>query len=116
MFIQIEELPAWAKIELTKEALLAFADRLRKDAPSLPTKEKESEVLTVDEAAEFLNLARQTLYGLTSKRAVPFYKKNKRLYFKKTELMAWVEEGKKKMQREFDDEIVTYLNRNKHKK
>ncbi len=116
MFIRIEDLPPWAKIELTKEALLAFADRLRKDGSLMPAREKESEVLTVDEAAEFLNLARQTLYGLTSKRAVPFYKKNKRLYFKKIELLAWVEEGKKKMQREFDDEIVTYLNRNKNNK
>lgn len=112
MFIDVSKLPPWAKIELTKESLLAFADRLRKDGSLRPEQTKEAAIMTIEEAASFLGLARQTLYGLTSKRAIPFYKKNKRLYFKKEELLSWVEEGKKKMQRDFDADIINHLSKN----
>lgn len=78
------------------------------------TKE-EPEILTVEDAAAFLKLAKQTLYQLVSKKAVPFYKRNKRLYFKRTELLAWIEEGKQSTQNELNSEVMNYLREN-HKK
>ena len=39
--------------------------------------------LSLDEAAEYLQLAKQTLYGFTSQRTIPFIKRGKKLYFKK---------------------------------
>jgi excisionase family DNA binding protein len=54
------------------------------------------QLLTVEQACEFLNLAKQTLYGFTSKRLIPFLKRGKKLYFKKTELEEWVNIGKHK--------------------
>ena len=52
---------------------------------------KESkEVLTVNEAAEFLNLETSYLYQLTSKRLVPFYRPGRKLYFKKSDLIDWI--------------------------
>jgi excisionase family DNA binding protein len=39
-------------------------------------------LFTVDQASEFLNLAKQTLYTFTSKRQIPFIKRGKKLYFK----------------------------------
>lgn len=56
----------------------------------------QDKLLSVDEAAEFLNLARQTLYGFTSKRLVPFIKRGKKLYFRRLELEKWLSEGKRK--------------------
>ena len=35
------------------------------------------EYMSIDQASQFLNLAVPTLYGLTSKRQVPFIKKSK---------------------------------------
>ncbi len=58
--------------------------------------EKSPQLLTVEQACEFLNLAKQTLYGFTSKRLIPFLKRGKKLYFKKTELEEWVNIGKHK--------------------
>lgn len=52
---------------------------------------KESkEVLTVNEAAEFLNLETSYLYQLTSKRLIPFYRPGRNLYFKKSDLIDWI--------------------------
>ncbi len=62
---------------------------------STPTPQEENKLLSVNEAAKHLNLARQTLYGFTSNRVIPFIKKGKKLYFKKSDLNIWLEEGKK---------------------
>jgi excisionase family DNA binding protein len=51
--------------------------------------------LTVSEAAQYLNLAKQTLYGFTSSRTIPFIKRAKRLLFTKEDLDAWLAQGKK---------------------
>ncbi|MES2131994.1 MAG: helix-turn-helix domain-containing protein [Bacteroidota bacterium] len=66
---------------------------------------EEDKILSVEEATIFLNLARQTLYGFTSKREIPFIKRGKKLYFKKSELNAWLLEGKKKSKGELLKEL-----------
>ena len=53
------------------------------------------ELLSVSQAADLLNLAKQTLYGFTSKGEIPYLKRGKKLYFKKSELLKWISEGKK---------------------
>ena len=60
-----------------------------------PTPHEENKLLSVNEAAKHLNLAKQTLYGFTSNRTIPFIKKGKKLYFKKSDLNIWLEGGKK---------------------
>jgi excisionase family DNA binding protein len=60
-----------------------------------PTPQEENKLLSINEAAKYLNLAKQTLYGFTSNRTIPFIKKGKKLYFKKSDLNIWLEEGKK---------------------
>ena len=47
-------------------------------------------VLTSEEAAMFLGYKPQTLRALCMRRKVPYYKKGHRLYFKKSELEAWM--------------------------
>ena len=53
-----------------------------------------TEFLNLKDAAKYLNLAPQTIYGLTSKNGIPFLKRGKKLYFKKSELENWINEGK----------------------
>ena len=51
--------------------------------------------LTIAEAAGYLKLAQQTLYGFTSGRTIPFIKRAKRLLFTKSDLDEWLAQGKK---------------------
>ena len=60
----------------------------------------EPEILTVDEAANLLKLAKQTVYQLVSARNIPFNKKGKRLYFRRRELEQWISEGRKQTRQE----------------
>jgi excisionase family DNA binding protein len=51
---------------------------------------KERELLTIDEAAEYMRLAKQTLYDYVHKKRVPYYKAGKKLLFRVTELDKWL--------------------------
>lgn len=50
---------------------------------------------TVKQAAAFLDLAEQTIYGLTSRNEIPHYKRGKKLYFLKAELEKWILENRR---------------------
>jgi len=58
--------------------------------------EQTEQLLTIQQASEFLNLSVPTLYGYVHRAEIPVMKKSKRLYFSKKELFAWVKTGRKK--------------------
>jgi excisionase family DNA binding protein len=58
--------------------------------------------LDINEAANYLKIARQTLYGFTSQRLIPFIKKGKRIYFRKTDLENWLLSGRKATKSEIE--------------
>ena len=66
-----------------------------------------SEILTIKQASHFLNLAVQTIYGFTSKNEIPFFKRSKILYFRKSELEAWINEGRKKTVNQIKAELTS---------
>ncbi len=52
-------------------------------------------LLTIDEAAKFLKLAKATVYDYVHRRIIPHSKIEKRLYFSQKGLLEWVKsEGK----------------------
>jgi excisionase family DNA binding protein len=65
----------------------------------LPQREA-SNIMDIQEAAAFLNLALPTLYAKTSKRIIPHYKQGKKLLFKRSELVAWIESRQVKTAKE----------------
>ena len=67
------------------------------------------QLLTVQEAAQFLNLTVPTIYSKVSKGELPVMKRSKRLYFSSTELMAYLKEGRKKSNAEIEQEAEAYL-------
>lgn len=48
--------------------------------------EPRDEILNIAQASKLLNLAKQTIYGLTSQNKLPFFKRGKKLYFRRSEL------------------------------
>ena len=81
---------------------------------NLTNKEKE-EILNIKQVSELLNLAVPTLYSFTSKNILPHFKQGKKLYFKRSELLKWVEEGKIKSKAEIENDATTYINSKKRK-
>ncbi|MCC9167599.1 helix-turn-helix domain-containing protein [Pontibacter harenae] len=66
------------------------------------------QLLNVDEAAAFLGLKKETLYGKVRRREIPVNKQGNRLYFSKTELTEWVKGGRKLTTQELDVKASTF--------
>jgi len=56
---------------------------------------KHDDFLTIKQASEIINLAVPTIYALTCHKKIPYFKKGKKVYFKRSELEAWICSGKK---------------------
>jgi excisionase family DNA binding protein len=77
-----------------------------------PVKEAER-LLSVQEAANFLNLTVPTIYSKVSKRELPVMKRSKRLYFSSFELMDYLKDGRKKSNAEIEAQADAYLSNKK---
>ena len=75
--------------------------------------DQPEQLLTIQEAAEFLSLTVPTMYSKVSKGELPVMKRGKRLYFSRTELLEYVKTGRKKSNAEIEQEAKAYLLNNK---
>ena len=112
MKINIEQLPEWVKLEISKEDLLAFAEKLR--AISKRTEQPEEatvkdELLNFEEMCAFLGIAKSTGYQRIGRGEIPHFKKGRRLYFWKLELIEWIESGRRKTKEDLEKIAEKYL-------
>lgn len=91
----------------TIESLLLDIKHHRRESNSFRHSEKD-EILNVKQASECLNLAIPTIYSLVSKRALTSYKRGKKLYFKKSELMQWIQSGRRTPVSEIQNRAKNY--------
>lgn len=83
-----------------------------KEIIALLTKQNllEKEFFTLEEAAQFLNQSRSSLYKLTSKKEIPFYVPGgKMIYFRRSELESWIVDSKVDTVDELQASIDNYL-------
>ena len=53
------------------------------------------DVLTLEEAALFMGISKSSLYKMTHKHELPFYRPNgKLIYFEKSELLKWMRQSR----------------------
>lgn len=109
--LSFENLP-FAVSELTKEVSQLKALLLENNANKAIPQQQER-LLSIQEAATFLNLSTPTIYSKVSKRELPVIKRGKRLYFSDNELLAYLKEGRKKTNAEIEAEAEAYLLKNK---
>ena len=107
----ISKLPDNIKIEVTKADLLTFAhtllDGMAQNLP--PPKLQEDEILDFNGMCKFLGIAQSTGYAKTSNGEIPHFKKGRKLWFKKSELVQWIEEGRRKTTKGLDELAEMYL-------
>lgn len=71
--------------------------------------ETPEQLLSIQEAAKFLNLSVPTIYSKVSKGELPVMKRSKRLYFSRAELLEYIKTGRKKTNAEIATEANNYL-------
>jgi excisionase family DNA binding protein len=74
--------------------------------------QETNEILNTNEAAVFLSVAKSTLYGMTSQREIPHFKRGKKLYVKRSELEEWLTQHRVKTNGEIDRLATEYVSRN----
>ena len=62
------------------------------------------EFMDAQKSAAYIGDSLSSFYRRTSDRDIPFYKRGKKIFCKKSELIAWLESGKKKTTKEIEDE------------
>jgi excisionase family DNA binding protein len=53
----------------------------------------EEEILTVPQVAQLLSLSIPTIYGLIHRKELPIMKRGKRVYFKRSQIIDYLEKG-----------------------
>ena len=70
------------------------------------------DVLTLEEAAKFMGIARSSLYKMTREQTIPFYKPNgKMIFFEKSDLLAWVRKNRVSSEAEISEEAERIIQR-----
>ena len=82
---------------------------------SLKPVKEQNKLLTIEEAAELLDLKVSTIYSKVNKNELPFMKKGKKLYFFKNELLSYVKSGRIPSIEEMNDIANNYITLNSKK-
>ena len=104
--LTFDQLPT-AVTMLTKE--VSELKRLLIEKQEQTPTEQPEQLLSVQEAAEFLSLTVPTMYSKVSKGELPVMKRSKRLYFSSIELMEYLKQGRHKSNAEIEQEADVYL-------
>lgn len=64
----------------------------------------EKEFLNVEDVAKILGIEKGTVYNLTHKRQIPFFKRGGRIYFDRVEITEWIRNDRRKTIKELKDE------------
>ncbi len=85
---------------------------LETTTPTAPV-EKQAVWMTMAEFREFHpeHPAPTTVYGWVRNGLIPHYKKGKKLFFKRSEIEAWLNDGRQKTDAEYEAEATDYINR-----
>ncbi len=72
--------------------------------------QNETEFMDINEVSKFLKLKKSTIYQLVFKRGIPFHKCTKKLLFKKSELIEWVEKDRVPTIKELEQNLNQTIN------
>ena len=66
--------------------------------------EQTDQLMTVGQAAEYLSLAKPTIYAMISRGELPNLKRGKRVYFQKADLFSYLTAGRRKSYQQLKNE------------
>lgn len=101
---------------LSEEGIKVLAEQITeniKKAMNYSNSSNEDAFMNIDDTSKLIDLTKPTVYGLVHQNKIPYHKKGKRLYFLKSEILAWLKSGKHQTKSELEDKADAYLLKNK---
>lgn len=110
--LTFDDVPNAMAMVLSKmEKLENSMDELHKNIDKLKHSNKSDNVpMSIDEAALYLDLKKDTVYKYVQKNKIPFYKQARKLWFFKAELKEWIESKGKCVRHPLSEEEKSILN------
>jgi len=102
-------------IELNKQIIRETLSELQLNENNAPLTVNK-EILSIAEVSEMLNISKSTVYGMNNRRVIPFIKQGKKVYYKRSEILEWLNRGRIKTQKEIEDEADKYIMRHPRKR
>ena len=87
--VTFDNLPAAVSLLLREVAII-------KNSLQVSVTEPVDQLFTVEQAAQFLTLAKPTIYAMISRGELPNLKRGKRVYFQKSDLLSYLKAGRRK--------------------
>lgn len=87
-----------------------------KDMEKEHRQKTDDELMTIEDAADFLALTKPTLYSMVSRGEIPYMKRSKRLYFSREDLINYVKQGRRKSNIEIASSAEKYLTQKKKRR
>ena len=122
--LSFDQLPKAVGELLTKvDYVISRLDEKKEADDSSPIQD-DDQMMTMDEACQFIGKKRSTMYSLTSERRIPYRKRGNKLYFFKKELVEWIQSGgaydkpytlSEQEQAEFDAHLEQMREKKRHK-
>jgi len=113
MDFDLSKLPDNIKIETTVGGLKAFgkviAQEVIKEMGKANLSKEEDDLTDFKGMLKILNIAESTGYAKTSSGEIPHFKKGRKLLFRKSELIQYIESGKRKSTKDIDLIAEQYL-------
>ena len=93
--------------------LAKYVAELEKRVRNLEDKfDSGKEVLTLQEAAQYMGIARSSLYKMTSNQTIPFYRPNgKLIFFDKADILTWIRKYRVFSTEEIEEEARRHMER-----
>lgn len=93
--------------------LAKYVAELEKRVRNLEDKfDSGKEVLTLQEAAQYMGIARSSLYKMTSNQTIPFYRPNEKLiFFDKADILTWIRKYRVFSTEEIEEEARRHMER-----
>ena len=86
-----------------------MVNNIQKNQEVKETQDANKGIMNVQQVADYLSISKQTVYGMTCRMEVPFYKRGKKNYFKKSDIDEWLLATRRKTREEIEMEAATYL-------
>lgn len=102
-------------MEITLEQVNARLERIEGVLSEIRAGLVGKETLTMDEAVVLTGYKKSFLYKLTSTKAIPHYKRGRKIVFDRDELNAWIKSNKVKSEDEIASDADTYCATHKSK-
>ena len=75
----------------------------------LPPASDKHVLVEIEDACRIIRIAKPTIYTLVRKGLLPAYKKGKKLYFYEDELLAWIDNGRRKTAEQTYEEMLSNM-------